>query len=139
MRDGECKLTLRQNVDPMSEPDWTAEPDLAGLRRAYDLMSTDHSNAIARLEALASQGSIMSMLYIARSFATGGKSEENSAKAAEWYRKAADKGSLFASYSLAKLYLTMNRAEEARKILESDALRDYMPAIHERGRIYHRG
>lgn len=123
----------------MSAPNWTDEPDLTELRQAYDLLTVDRPQALARLTSLADRGSTMSMLYIAKSYATDNPSKENLLEAEKWYLKAGEKGSDFALYSLGKLYIKVGKLGEAKKIFSSDSLQNYLPAIHELGRMYHYG
>jgi uncharacterized protein len=123
----------------MSAQTWTDEPDLVELRQAYDLLTVDPPQAIERLKLLAARGSTMSMIYIAKSYATGDSSKENFLEAENWYREAASKGSDFALYSLGKLYMKAGESVKAKEIFASKALQDYLPAIHELGRMYHHG
>jgi TPR repeat protein len=123
----------------MSAPNWADEPDLTELRQAYDMMAIDRPQALARLQSLADRGSTMSMLYIARSYVTSNPSSENLLEAEKWYRKAADKGFDSALYSLGKRYIKVGRAADAKAIFCSNPLKDYLPAIHELGRMYHYG
>jgi TPR repeat protein len=125
--------------EEMSAPNWADEPDLIELRQAYDLMTVDRPQALARLQSLADRGSTMSMLYIAKSYVTADLSKGNLLEAEKWYRRAADQGSDFALYSLGKLYIKMGQTAEAKAIFSSNSLRDYLPAIHELGRMYHYG
>jgi len=123
----------------MNALNWADEPDLMELRQAYDLMTVDRPQALARLQSLVDRGSTISMLYIAKSYVTADLSKENLLEAERWYRKAADQGSDFALYSLGKLYIKMGQSAEAKAISSSNSLRDYLPAIHELGRMYHYG
>jgi len=115
------------------------EENLSALREGYLLLSSNPERAREILEDLAKENSVMSMVYLGRSYAPGGKFSEDFERAKMWYLRAAEQGSLFARYSLAKLLLKKKYLEEARRHLELAAEQNYPPALHELGLMYRDG
>jgi TPR repeat protein len=60
-------------------------------------------------------------------------------QAEEWYERAAQGGSVLASYHLGRTYLAKNDYLNAMKAFESGASAGYMPSNRQLGRLYSRG
>jgi hypothetical protein len=84
--------------------DWDREPDLDGLRLAYNKLQTDNDGALKELRELADQGSVMSMIYIGDDYYSRRGQIGNILKAREWYGLASENGSLIAEYKIGRLY-----------------------------------
>jgi hypothetical protein len=103
------------------------------------MLQSDSANALIELKALAESGSIMSMVYLGDAYKLGKGTKIDLSRAEEWYRRAADKGSLLGSYSLGRLYFRLKRYVEAKNAFSVAAARDYIPAVHFLGRMYASG
>ena len=97
-----------------SSIDFAKEPDQGRLYRAYKMLEKDPQKAILELKALVKVHSIMSMIYLGDAYKFGTGVEANLNEAEEWYRLAANAGSLPAHYLLGRLYLNMERYAEAK-------------------------
>lgn len=122
-----------------SSVNWDDEPDLAGLKSAWDILAVDIDQSLALFGNLADKGSIMSMVYIGRVFDIGKHVNRDAAKAKYWYKGAADKGSIEASYYLGRLYLECHNSDEAYKLFEFGANRGYGPSMNALGIMYMKG
>ena len=118
---------------------WEKEPDLAKLREAHALMATAPKQALIELKALASRGSLMSMLYIASAYKEGKGTEVNISQAEEWYKRAGDGGVSLASYKLGRLYLEEKDYSRAKEVFMLGASQDYMPSLNMLGIMYRDG
>ena len=119
---------------------WENEPDLAALRRAYDLIGRDGPSAIDDLQRLARRGSLMSMVYLGNIYRRGEADVPPDLTTAEcWFRRAADKGSLVALFHLSILYLNQKRYPEAEAALTDGSRRDYAPSAYWLARLYWHG
>jgi len=74
------------------------EPNREALQAVHALLSKDKQAAISRLEQLAAQGSVMSMLYLAHVFERG--ELKNPKLAEEWHRTAYQHGALPGAFGL---------------------------------------
>lgn len=116
--------------------DWAAEPDHKELTAAGQMLQIDPARTLPRLISLAERGSSTSMVHIGDAHMFGLGTKVDPLEAEKWYRRAADRGSVFGHYDLATLYLTTNRIHEAREGLEFSAARNYAPALNQLGRMY---
>jgi hypothetical protein len=116
--------------------DWAAEPDHKELAALGQLLTVDAASALPRLMALAERGSTMSMIYIGDSYRCGRGTNVDLEKAENWYRQAADEGSVLGHYDLASLYLTTQRIHQAKGSFEFGARRGYPPALNQLGRMF---
>src|ERR1700759_562646 len=95
-----------------------SEPDASALQRAYKLWRREPEKALDELRRLAERGSRMSMLYLGETFAKGRGAFVDLGEAENWYRQAAELGSLFAYYSLGRMYLNEGRNDDAREAIQ---------------------
>lgn len=116
--------------------DWSNEPDLDGLRRAYGMIETDVAQAITELTVLAERGSIMSMVYLADIFAAGKRAQKDEAAAVSWYTRAYARGSYIAMYNLGAIYYNSKRYQEAKEIFEAEACMNDTPSMYHLANIY---
>jgi TPR repeat protein len=123
----------------VSDMYWKNEPDMTQLRHAYSLRSTDPAQSLAELRALADRGSLASMVYLAEAYTKGLGTSVDLLQAEEWYKRAAQGGSVLASYHLGRSYLAKNDYLNAMKAFESGALAGYMPSTRQLGGLYLRG
>ena len=122
-----------------SQIDWSKEPDLARVHRAHRLLKTEPARGLIEVWALANNGSVMSMIYMAEACSLGNGTKIDLPEAEKWYRRAANTGSLLAYYSLGRLYFKLQRYDEAREAFSAAAAKDYTPAVHFLGRMYASG
>src|SRR5437762_545719 len=101
----------------MTDP-WTGEPNLAELRRAYDLMKSKDTGAIPMLEKLVSVGSVMAMVYLGTAFEKGLNGPADLVEAKKWYRCAIKEnrgGSYLAAFRLGNVYFRDKNFEAAKE------------------------
>jgi|SRR5579885_52563 len=118
---------------------WSAEPDLARLHRAHQLLKTDAVTALIELSSLAEKGSIMAMIYLGNAYKLGQGTRIDQSQSERWYRRAADAGSMPAYYELGRVYLERKQYEEAKQAFTVAADRGYIPAVHFLGRMFFYG
>jgi hypothetical protein len=112
------------------------EPDQNRFVRAEKMMARNSMAAVAELEQLAQDGSMSSMLCIGYFYESGEFGPINYGKAREWYRKAADAGSLQAYYRLGRILFKEGRCDDAFGVFSYAASKGYPPAMHFLGKIY---
>jgi TPR repeat protein len=103
------------------------EPDQAGLREAYELLSSDILLARSKLELLANAGSVLSMMYLANSFKKEyleNKSGAALSTAERWYRKAFENGALNAYAGLGATLIWKKMYKEAEEVFVAGTKRD---------------
>ena len=118
---------------------WENEPDLEQLRRAHSLLRSNPAQALLALKALAERGSTMSMLYIGEAYDEKGAATTDLTRAAEWYSRAADRGSTLGRYKLGRVYLDLERYGEARQMFEMGVSENYAPSMNMLGMMYMKG
>jgi TPR repeat protein len=118
---------------------WDNEPDLAQLQLAHALLATDPAKALVELKALADRGSVMSMLYIAHAVRNGAGTQVDLPLAEEWYRRAASRGCLSASYEVGRVCLDMQDYPKAVEAFRNGAAKNYPPSLHFLGMMYLKG
>jgi len=118
---------------------WANEPDIEQLRRLHALLRTDAARALNGLEGLAERGSLMSMLYIANAFSEGVGVRADPQQSEQWYRKAADCGSMLARYELGRLLLKREEYRAAQEAFERGMSQNHAPSIHMLALMYLRG
>jgi len=90
------------------------ERDVKRLQDAYALLSTNRQRALVELEELANGGSVLSMLYLAQTYASEPGADH--ARAEKWYRAAYERGSSTALFALGSKYFREGKYEEAEQI-----------------------
>lgn len=115
---------------------YSLEPNLTALKRAMDVFDSDPAQALPQLTYLAERGSPISMLYIGHAYRDGTGVAKDAVQTEEWYRRAADKGSILGLYHLGRLYIEQRRYEEAKQAFRFAAAAGYTPAVHHLGRMY---
>jgi uncharacterized protein len=118
---------------------WDSEPDLTQLGHAYALMRVDPQAALVELHRLADRGSVMSMMYIGHANSKGIGTQIDLPQAAAWYRRAADRGSLFALYKVGRIYWDMGNYPKAVEAFNEGATRNDAPSMHMLGLMYLEG
>ena len=118
---------------------WANEPNLPELSRAWELRQRDPVQGLERLKMLAEAGSPMSMVYVGQSYHAGIGTDKDLVQAEQWFRKAADAGSVRGAYTLGRLYYHQKRYDKAKEAFEFGAVAGYAPAIAFLGRVYYFG
>ena len=90
------------------------EPDLKRLRDAYNLLSTNRTQAIDELEELANTGSVLSMEYLAHAYQSAPNIDP--VKTEKWYKSAYERGSAKALINLAIHYHLCGNYVDAENI-----------------------
>jgi hypothetical protein len=103
------------------------------------MLRTDPAQALNDLEALASRDSLMSMVYLGWAYSKGDGLDQDARKAEEWYRKAADAGSVMAGFYLGVLLLNQGRFEQAIREFELGVKSEFTPSIDRLGKMYFYG
>jgi TPR repeat protein len=112
------------------------EPDLDGFKAAHRLLASNRNEALARFQELAEQGSMLSLLQLARAYSKDLRVEHSPARAEAYYRRAANLGSLYAYYALGRMFMAQNRVDEATSALSYASAKGYPPAIHYLAKMY---
>jgi TPR repeat protein len=120
---------------PVSDFDWSIEPNLTKLHEAYQLLKSDPEAALRQLKWLAGMGSVASMMYIGLFYKRDAR-RVNLTEAENWYRHAADAGSFYAFHCLGKLYLEQKRFQEAHDAFSCAVSGEYAPSIFLLARMY---
>ena len=110
------------------------EPDLERLRQAHGFLSTNVARALADLETLAREGSVLSMLYLAQTYQLGPKPDP--VKAERWYRSAYEKGSSTALFSLGTTYYRQGDYATAEKFFSEGVSKNDIPSMYWLATIY---
>jgi TPR repeat protein len=126
----------RQYPNEHSTVDWAAEPDADGLRLAISGIWQDPRGTIKKLENYAADGSVQSMVYLGFAYQGGLVVERDWEKAELWYRRAADRGSIDASFRLATLLIERKQYNQARALLDGLAAKEFAPALYTLGQLY---
>jgi TPR repeat protein len=114
------------------------EPSLDRLYNAHRLLISDRAAGLVALEALAREGSTMSMLHIAEAYRplANVPGSGDVAEVEKWYARAAEAGSAPGCYLFAHFLARRNRYVEACVVLEKPAAADFAPAIFFLGQLY---
>lgn len=115
------------------------EPDLDAFWDASAQLKIAPLLAIAKLEKLAERGSALSMLYIGDSYENGRGVERNVELGDQWYRRAADCGSIEAAHRLAFAYWHKHEYGRAIEELSKLSERGFTPAMFCLGSMYYVG
>jgi TPR repeat protein len=110
------------------------EQDLERLRHAYELIRTDRSRAIVELERLASEGSVMSAIYLADSFVK--EPNIDNEKAEKWLKVAYERGSARGLFHLAKHYVKIGNYNDAEKVYLNGVSRNDGPSMYYLVKLY---
>jgi TPR repeat protein len=81
----------------------------------------------------------MSMIYLADAYRLGIGTTVDLRQAEDWYRRAANSGSLLGTYELGRFCLEMTRYMEAVKAFSAGAARNYSPSMRMLGIMYMEG
>ena len=81
----------------------------------------------------------MSMLYIGDAYDEKGAATTDLTQAAEWYSRAADRGSVLGRYKLGRVYLDLKRYAEAQRMFEIGVSENDAPSMNMLGRMYKNG
>jgi len=81
----------------------------------------------------------MSMLYIGDAYDEKGAGTTDLARAAEWFSRAADRGSTLGRHKLGRVYLDLERYAEAQQMFEIGVSENYAPSMNMLGLMYMRG
>lgn len=131
----DCLRRMRALFESGSLPH-EKEPDLAKLDQAYTLLLRCPVQGLKALKTLADHGSLMSELYIAEAHRTGVSGRIDITKSANWYRRAFNEGSVFASYRLGRIYLKTGQYFYAKECFEYGVSMDFTPAVFLMGYMY---
>jgi len=115
------------------------EPDPIAHAQARRDLDAGNKEAIVKFKELAAEGSVLSMLDLARVYKEGGCVSADATEAERYLRQAAHAGSYFAYYCLGVIYLKQKRYDEALSALSYASGKGYAPATHILGRIYCEG
>jgi TPR repeat protein len=123
----------------MSVTGWPGEPDLAELEQVVRTRRRYPYEAMTRLKVLAERGSAMAMVFLGDSYRRGIGTDKDLAQSEEWYRRAADAGSVLGLYLLGRLFILQGRYDEAKSAFHFAAAGGYPPATSWLGRMYYFG
>jgi uncharacterized protein len=113
------------------------DPDGERASKAYHLLSTDASQALAELKALANGGSAMSMLYLGYAYGEKLGANVDYAEAVRWYKSAYEKGSFTALISLGMIYFDKRTDyREAERFFSEGVSNNDGQSMYWLGRIY---
>ncbi len=132
------------NIIPVSP--WDAEPELEEFLRLRSLLSTNRSEALRGLRALADHGSRMSMLqigdseiYVDDAPKTRLVIRPDYRQAEIWYRRAADMGLIHATHALGGLYRSRKEYKKALAEFYLATSADFAPSMNCLGLMYLKG
>jgi len=100
------------------------------------LLRTAPEQAIAELQALAQNGSVLSMVYLGHAFRNGTGTAVDLQKSDEWYRLATERGSALAPGILGAYYYDTGQYSLAETYFKISAERNYLPAVFRIGKFY---
>ncbi len=135
MPDGALEALLPENV-AMALRD---EPDAAGFLEAYSMLDRQPVEALRRLEMLADQGSLLSLVFLGDAYLYGRGVDPDVERGKAYLFKAAKAGSIEASFRLARFLGRNGDTEESIDALRKLAERGYSPAMYLLGWRYYRG
>jgi hypothetical protein len=102
-------------------------------------LKTAPEHAREELEALAAQGSVLSMLRLGWVFSTGEYLLKDESLAEYWYKRAWNAGCVDGGYYLAILYQNNGRLEEAFTAFKAGAEEYFTPSMNRLGLAYKNG
>lgn len=123
----------------MSSPDWDAEPDLEALRKARASLDGNPGKAIKELESLASEGSLVSTLYLGDAFYALPPPTRDLEKARFWYQKASEDGDAATLHLLGRVCFDLGDWPAAFVAFSDAAAQGYTPSVHRLGCLYLKG
>ena len=109
------------------------------LRAAYAKFATSPETAVRELEALANEGSLMSMVYIADAYQKGKGVTKDLSEYESWLEKAMKAGSSYAGYMLGRLHLRNRNYIRAKEVITVSASMNFLPSIVLLGQMYQKG
>jgi len=118
---------------------WDTEPNLHRLREAHDLLAKDPMRALSELQALADQGSVMSMVYLGYAYKNGIGVGVDPSKALAWYEHAARSGSVLGLYGLGLMSLDMKQYQKAKESFKAAVALEHPPSMNMLGKMYYTG
>lgn len=120
--------------------EWSDEPDAPGLWDALQVVKSDPSAGIQKLEQLANSGSPLAKMYLGDILAKGKHGvTKNGAAGIEWLKRSAAEGSIEGEFGLAWHLLDIGNVTEALAHYEHLADLDYPPALYVLGSLYYKG
>lgn len=120
---------MTQYIENM-EREWSEDSDPDGIRKALILREADPEASLQLLKELADRGSSLAMLYLGDIYANGRGVDRNTKLGVEWYRNAAENGSIEAAHHLAFCYYYMGKIEESLEILREISDKGFTPATY---------
>ncbi|SDR50945.1 tetratricopeptide repeat protein [Paraburkholderia tuberum] len=119
--------------------EWHKEPNTAGLEQAGAIQ--DFAGAEAAYKQLINQGSILSMVNLARWYELRPKDDGGAdfEQAEIWYQRAIEAGSAVATLPVGYFYLRRKDYEKARSVFLIGKERGYAPSILRLGDLYAKG
>jgi hypothetical protein len=125
------------NPAPDSTTDWSAEPDIAALQAAIDLLKTDPERAMGDLAMLAERGSARSMIQLGWEYSHSKVIAHSNAQAEEWYKRASLLGDREGYYYLGLLYGHQGRRSASISAFEEGAEGGNVPCMYRLGIVYY--
>lgn len=120
--------------------EWREEPQAPELWNALQLARSDPNAGLSVLQAMAEQGSRLSMVFLGEMLSTGRhKAIVDINKGEYWLREAAKRGSIEGKYFLAKHLQRIGSSSEAFDIYMSMAGEKFSPALYNVGYMYYMG
>jgi TPR repeat protein len=140
-------ILLAGTICGFGQPALTSIANASSSRRAEAASSdTQPGRQASDLKAIslqARQGDAHSQYLLGRIYEAGNGARENAARAAEWYRKAADQNLAPAQYSLGRLYAAGTGVaqdySQAMQWFRRAAAKDYALAKNRLGMMYEKG
>lgn len=108
---------------------WTKEPDPDGAEQAFALLEADSSVGFQKYLDLAKQGSIWSMIAVAKLYRDGIGVERDAEQAGEWFRRAISSGSWIATRNYAQLLADQGDLAACEKVLVDGVAKNWTPAF----------
>lgn len=108
---------------------WAKEPDPDGAEQAYALLEADPSLGFQKYLQLAEQGSIWSMIAVAKLYRDGIGVERDVEQAGEWFRRAISSGSWIATRNYAQLLADRGDLAASENVLVDGVAKNWTPAF----------
>ena len=118
---------------------WELEPEPQQLSDALEMLESDSLQAIGRLEAMAKNDSVLSMVYVGDAYLYGDRVGQDSERGEQWLRRAAMKGSIEAAFRLACHYRWIENYDKSIQELTKLSNSGYSPAMYLLGLMNYNG
>jgi TPR repeat protein len=120
--------------------EWEEEPRAQELWDAFQLLKFNSVAGLSQFEALAELGSRLAQMYLGSYRISGKYGVPKDRGIGEfWLKCSAERGSIEASYGLARTLMMAKRIDEAREYYEKIGALGYAPAFFALGSMYHTG